>query len=330
MMDNLREPKRNRPGSEVKWRQWTRATLFALGASAICVLLLEAVLRFVLGLGHPVLVVPDTACEYTLKPNQNLYRDFGHTRINRYGMRADEVPALRRPDTLRVMFVGDSITYGTSRVDQNDLFTEILHRELPAVVHKPVEVLNASASAWAIDNELSYLRSRGTFDSDVVVLVLNTGDLVQTRSYITQVGDLPFQNESTAIGEFYQRFLKPRFLFVPRRVDAGDLVVGEAESAVRANLHDLDLIQELAEQHHARLAIVFTPFQFLVGNSQQEAGILRQWSGLHRVPLLDLTPYQAPFTSEQITLDHGTHFNSRGNRVVADAIKHLWPALLGV
>ena len=117
----------------------------------------EGVLRFVFGLGNPVLIAPDSACEYTLKPNQRVHRFFVNTRTNRYGMRSDDVPPSRDPNRLRIMFLGDSLTYGTSRVDQSQIFTEILHRNLPSVVHKPVDVLNASAGAWAPDNEVSYI-----------------------------------------------------------------------------------------------------------------------------------------------------------------------------
>lgn len=155
---------------------------------SVCLLVLvalvgfiEGVLRFVLGVGNPVLIAPDPYCEYILKPDQHIFRFFAHIDTNHLGMRSDEVPAKRSPDTLRLMLVGDSIVYGTSRVDQHQIFSEILHHDLPSIVHEPVEVLNTSAGGWAIENELSYIRSRGIFKSDMVLLVLNNGDLTQPR-----------------------------------------------------------------------------------------------------------------------------------------------------
>lgn len=55
--------------------------------AAVC----NAVLRFCLGLGNPILIAPDPACAYILKPDQNVFRFFGHTRINHYGMRSDDI-----------------------------------------------------------------------------------------------------------------------------------------------------------------------------------------------------------------------------------------------
>jgi hypothetical protein len=140
-----------------------RRTVAFSAALVVLAALLEAMLRFGLGLGNPVLIAEDSACAYILKPDQDVFRFFSHTHVNHFGMRSDEVPALRDPHTLRILFVGDSITYGTSRIDQRQIFPEILHRDLRSIVQRPVEVLNASASSWAIDNELSYVRSRGRF-----------------------------------------------------------------------------------------------------------------------------------------------------------------------
>lgn len=147
----------SRSKSPLRIAGWIIAALLILG---ICT---ELLLRFVLGLGTPVVVVPDPACSYALAPNQRIWRFFCHTHTDRYGMRSDAFTPLPAPGTLRVMFVGDSVTYGTSHVDQPRIFTELLHHGLPSVVHQRVEVINASAGGWGIDNELSWLRSRGTF-----------------------------------------------------------------------------------------------------------------------------------------------------------------------
>src|SRR5882724_9839198 len=99
----------------------------------------ELFLRFVLGLGNPVLIAADRACGYITKPNQNIRRFLVHTYINKYGMRADEIASTKPEKVVRIYFVGDSITYGTTHVDQGEIFSEILKRELPGFVHKPVQ-----------------------------------------------------------------------------------------------------------------------------------------------------------------------------------------------
>lgn len=292
-------------------------------------ILAEGGLRFVLGLGNPVLIAPDPACGYILKPDQHLNRFFAHTDVNHFGMRSEEVPAGRTPGSLRLLFVGDSITYGTSQVDQSRIFTELLHRELPSVVDRPVEVLNASAGAWAIDNELAYVRSRGTFQADVVVLVLNSGDLSQAPSTIAQVGDdLPARRPSTAIGELWTRFLGPRLFHLKRHIDAGDSAAENADAQIRANLDELEGFRALVAAQHGRFVVVYAPFRKDIPVVAAKSGsVLMAWATAHQVPLLDLTGAEAPYTVREITLD-GDHFNAKGNRIVADAIKSAWPGIV--
>lgn len=307
-----------RKKSPVRIAAWIAAALLVIG---ICS---ELLLRFVLGLGNPVVVVPDAACAYTLAPNQNTFRFFCHTHTNRYGMRSDAFAPEPAPGTLRIMFVGDSVTYGTSHVDQSRIFTELLHRGLPSVLHQPVEVLNASAGAWAIDNELSWLRSRGTFHSKIVVLVLNSDDLPQPRAQITDVGDDTAQNYShTALGELWTRLLKPRLFHTAPHVDAGDAAIINQET-IRANLAELGAFQKLTAANGARMALLYIPFRHEIPSpAVQSEETLTAWATAHHVPFFDMTSVEAAWPVHAISLD-GVHLNVHGNQVVADAVEKEW------
>jgi hypothetical protein len=307
------------------------SALKSVAVLLVLVGIFEAVLRFGLGLGNPVLIAPDSACGYILKPDQNVLRFFSHTHVNHYGMRSAEVASTRDPHTLRIMFVGDSVTYGTSRVDQQQIFTEILHRDLPAILHQPVEVLNASASAWAIDNELSYIRSRGLFHSDTVLLVLNDGDVTQSRATMAEVrDDLPQKRPPTAIGELYERYVRPRLFSALMRTDAGDGVAANADGTIRQNMADLDALEALVTGQGARLVIIYAPFRGDAPNQSANAqAVLRNWTASHQVAMFDLTSVELHYSSREITLDN-IHFNAKGHRVVAEAIEKEWPELMGV
>lgn len=289
----------------------------------------ECVLRFALGLGNPVLIVADPDCAYMLKPNQNIFRFFVHTRTNQFGMRSDEFPKVRDPHSLRVMFVGDSITYGTSRVDQKDIFPEILHRDLPGIVHKPVEVLNASAGEWAIDNEVGYVRSRGVFQSDIVFLVLNSGDLVQPRATFAEArivaSDKP---ERTAIGELYDRIIKRPSFGAHQSANPGRAAFNQQETIAR-NLTDLEAMSTLVSAQHAHFVIVYIPFREDIPNtSRVSSDILLQWTTAHHVTFLDLTGVESPYSASEITLDNGTHLNQQGHEIVAQGIEQAWPGVI--
>jgi lysophospholipase L1-like esterase len=243
-------------------------------------------------------------------------------------MRSDEVSREPSPGAVRVLFVGDSITYGTTHVDQSRIFTQIVARGLPAVVHRPVEVLNASANGWAPDNEWSWVRSRGILQSNFVLLVLNDGDLTEPRATIDQVGDgLPQKRPATAIGEFYTRFLAPRIFHIARRSDPGDTVATN-DAAMRANLEDLSRFRALVASQKGRMVLVFLPFRKDVpALSTQPEKVLHTWGDQNQVPFLDLTSAISRYSVSQICLYDHTHFNAAGNQVIGEAILKQWPEL---
>lgn len=269
-----------------------------------------------LGVGDPVLLKEDRESGYVLEPNQNHYRFLVHTRINSHSMRSDEFSPKKLSRTYRIMFVGDSITYGTTRVDQNNIFTEILHRELPSLAHRPVEVLNASANGWGIPNELGYLKSRGTFNSDTVVLVLNDGDLSQPRAEPVAGTSLYFSKPACAICELASHYRQPN------KPDQGTTDQNDRAQVAR-NLQNLDALKTVVQASHSTLLIMFVPFRKNTPNPSAKVlqPELAEWAEINRVPLVDATPMIGSLTVREASLDGGTHLSPKGNIAVAEAFE---------
>ena len=304
--------------------RWIRRVWLSLALAILLLACLEGFLRFVLGLGNPIVVAPDAACEYILKPNQDVHRFFSNTQTNRYGMRSANIADSPSPGTLRILFVGDSLTYGTSRVDQQQIFTEVVHRDLPDSIHQPVEVLNASAGNWAIDNELSWVRSRGIFHADIVLLVVNNDDLTQPRATIAQFAEaMPEEKPSSALAEAYLRWVRPHIS--PSKKDSPSLA---SDSTIQVeNLKDLTAMHQLVTSQGGRFALVFVPFaQDVSGESLAAETAFRNWAATDGVPFFDLTPDESSETPGSITLD-GKHLSVRGHGMVAAAIERSWKNL---
>src|SRR5262245_60975176 len=71
------------------------------------------------GFGDPPLVILDNKIEYYLAPNRS-YTRFGHDiRVNRYGMRSDDLDMASLDRRFRFSLFGDSVIYG-NRLDQAD------------------------------------------------------------------------------------------------------------------------------------------------------------------------------------------------------------------
>ncbi|HEX5242880.1 MAG TPA: SGNH/GDSL hydrolase family protein [Tepidisphaeraceae bacterium] len=296
-------------------------------ASLILLIGAEVVLRTVFGLGHPLLYQSDADCGYFPKPNQHLWRFFCTNDINQFGMRSSPVQSPKPKDEFRVFFLGDSVLFGMTHVDQSKICTTILQRELPGQLHRPVEVLNASAGGWAVPNEVGYLHSRGTFNADLVVFVVNTYDMVQPFNDLIPgtVVEQPIRNPPTAIGELWSRYLKPR-LFHVTTADRGssEPLVPDQKAAVASTLGWLEKARRQCEASGARFAIIYTP---VVGSDFRplpELLPLRKqlgdWAQSANVPLLDMTEEDSKHPGREVFFDI-IHLNPLGQQIMARAVE---------
>jgi len=207
----------------------------------IVVALSELFCRLAIGLGDPPLYQADGQMEYILQPSKTYHRFHNRFTVNRYGMRADDFPASKSiPDELRVIVVGDSIIYGGVRIDQNDIDTEILKRELQREFGRPVVVGNASAKSWGPPNELAYLKRYGTLDADVVILELSSHDYADTPTFVPVVGvsaDYPDKKPPLALADLFETYLLPRYLHI------GETPVGIDKTMIDTAQSEQDVIE---------------------------------------------------------------------------------------
>lgn len=89
----------------------------------------EILLKQFHGLGNPVLFYKHPSFGYRLQPNQETYRLHGsHFRVNNLGLRANEDWNSTTDD--KILFLGDSVTYGGNRISNEDLFSAVAVRDL--------------------------------------------------------------------------------------------------------------------------------------------------------------------------------------------------------
>ena len=80
------------------------------------------------GLGTPLIYQNSKLNGYNIKPNQDIKRRGKNIRINDYGMRSNN--DLEKSKDKKIIFFGDSVTFGGSIVNNDDLFSEKVCRKL--------------------------------------------------------------------------------------------------------------------------------------------------------------------------------------------------------
>ena len=242
---------------------WLRFGRRVLILSIAFIVAMELVARHIIGLGDPVLYRADAQIEYLLAPSSTYHR-YGHViRCNAYSMRSDDFTARKQNDAeLRVMVIGDSVVNGGAAVDQNDLATELLKRELSAKLNRPVIVGNIAAGGWSPDNELAYARQFGLFDADVVIVVLNTSDLVDPPLKGSLGPDTPVRKPVLALEEAVRRGLP---WLTSKLVSPAPISEGELNQISRDQLNALCELLELAKSSGANVLVVQHAKQHEVG-----------------------------------------------------------------
>ncbi|BAY37639.1 hypothetical protein NIES2111_19780 [Nostoc sp. NIES-2111] len=297
--------------------------LISLGLIAV-----EIGLRSLFGFGNPLIYIGDEEIGYLLAPNQRTRRFGNRIDINEYSMRSGSVAKTPAPTSRRVLLLGDSIVNGGWWTDQKNTISSLLTLSLSSSTHdnfQQVEVLNASANSWGPRNQLAYLQRFGSFQSQVVVLVINTDDLFATAPTSLPVGrdrNYPDKKPPLALIEVWQRYLKKE----PPNPELA-AVQKEGGDRVGINLDTISKIAEFTRQNNSKFLLVMTPLLRELGEpGPRDYEIkarqrLKDFTQSQQITYIDFLPiFNATGDFKALYQDH-IHLNLQGNQVVSQELE---------
>lgn len=289
-------------------------------------LLAELGLRLLFGFGNPPLYVADDAIGYLLAPNQRVRRFGNLIAINQYSMRSDQIQLSRSTETLRVLLIGDSIVNGNWWTKQSETLSALIQQILiQNATIMSAEVLNASANSWGPRNELAYIQKFGTFESQIIMLVINTDDLFGIQPHSLQIGkdrSYPNQKPLLALLELKNRFKKQPSIpgFEEAQKETGD--------RIGKNLAAIAEIKQHAINNGSTLLLAMTPLKREVLNGPRDYEVVArkrvdEFVTEQKIPYIDfLKAFQDSSNSDSLYRDH-IHLSPAGNALVTQAISEL-------
>jgi lysophospholipase L1-like esterase len=158
------------------FERYPRATLWIVLSLLFLAMVaaFETAGRVLWGLGNPVIYDMNPLYGYRPLPDQHLKRSSGAImHFNNLGLRAahdwlDDA-------THKVLFLGDSVTYGGSYISNDQLFSHLSVAEaLPTY-----EAGNAGVNGWGVLNVLGLVRDAHFLPADTVITVLPEGDFLR-------------------------------------------------------------------------------------------------------------------------------------------------------
>ena len=335
------------PGS--RWKNLLKNLALSAAVFLFCLLAAELVLR-IMGYGNIEIYEPDPVVFWKLKPGQKCYTKIDHrpVRINSRGTRGREFDVPKPVDTIRIISIGDSRTFGWGLSDEETysaLLEKLLQEKFSS--RKKIEVINCGVNAWSFGQMAAYFKNYAlSWQPDMVVLGAANGwtqftdnndpqfvkqfmsrvrlkNLLRRFALYHYVVEVQLQN-------YYQRY-KSKFVPVDPRQDQlfKEHQKSDPYAVFREAIENLCLV---ARSNNVQPVLLYIPTQdsYLRTNSLAE-GVKQTEHEISRklgVPLLDLTEDIRPEAPVLYLDADPVHLNARGNEIIGRRLSEVVSPLL--
>lgn len=234
--------------------------------------LLEFSASKIFGLGKVVIYQSHPIYGYRPIPNQVVSRDAGHTniQINNLGLRTNQDWNNKTPAKTRILFLGDSVTYGGSYIDNQDLFSTLAFKN-----NKNVETANAGVNGWGILNIHGLIKNLNFMPADVYITLVPEGDFYRG---LNGIGGQPFwtQKPKYALEELLQHGVYILSLKKNPGLSIRSLPIQEQEKTVEIAVLALKEYDEyLKQQGHQHYIFITPTLPQVVQNTENDLLIQR-------------------------------------------------------
>ncbi len=317
-----------------RWKRWLQNLALSAVTFFLCFAVFEVTLRLC-GYGNLEIYEPDAALYWKLKPNQDCYTKIGHkaVHINSHGTRGAEFQAEKPPDTIRIVSLGDSRTFGWG-LDEPETYSALLGKMLSEKTGKKIEVINAGVNAWSYPQMLVYLRDTALkYKPDAVIIgdanlwtqfseknspefVKKFMSRVRLKNFLRRFAIYHYVVE-VKLRAVYER-QRTKFIPVDPKQDA--LFKEQQQSDPDALFRDaIEQICEVALTNGVKPVLLYLP-QAGELESSTPASVLRAKRAISEklgVPLVDVAADVRPEGNALYLDADPVHFNARGNELIA-------------
>ena len=295
-------------------RDFAKKTLLAGLAIAITLVGLEIALRL-FGLGEPPTFDVNNDYGYLMRPNQTVSTRGYPFRINRAGLRGSDFAVPKPPGLFRILFLGDSITYGGGAIRDEDLFVNRVALELGKSEGRSVEAVNVSAPGWGFENMAGYVESVGLHDSDLVIWIVPSADFRRPKMTAAENDFLDRKPPSRLFYVLLVSWRKLEKKLGGKRPPTH--ASGQNSAVLERNLEVFDhLLARLTRTGEA--VVVFIPSANGY-DASDELARFRSVTVSRGVASLDMAPMFRQWKSSEIFLD-GVHLSRNGHELVGKSI----------
>lgn len=260
-----------------------------------------------------------------------------HTRLNSYDCRDREWAKEKPRGVKRIVFLGDSFTYGWGVEDVAERFTDRLQARFDARSPEAVEVMNVAKPGWGTGDQVQRLPDileRFAPDEVVLCYVLNDmEDLIPRTQGINPTRPPEpqwFNPDSSCFLDFlWRRLWLPRMPSVRGYQDW--LADGYAQADVwNAQAARLTRLRDLCSERDVTFRVALLPYVREGGerfDGKKIRSQVREFLTGQGVQIIDLADSIAFVNASELVVNRGdAHPNGRAHEMFADRLWKVWYA----
>jgi lysophospholipase L1-like esterase len=334
-------------------RQWTTNAVLTVIPVAALLLFLELGLQPFVKVSPTTIYVRDDTLGWKLKPGAQDILDGVPVRINGKGLRGPEVDYAKSPGITRILYLGDSVTFGDGLPRDKQSFPYLVEPLLESSLGRGIETINAGVGGYSPWQEYAYLASEGIrYAPDLIVVSFVLNDVTEKFALRRFGGDSEGWQLQNAVSGKLEKLLKGSSIaYFVRQVMArsrfGDDVQEGAKKQESLEVEDLALhpdrpqvrkaweitlreLDDIFEYGRARgipVVLVVFPFVFQFDDPVRYSvpqQIVTRHAAARGVPVIDLLPPLADLVErgtkpQDLFLDED-HPSEQGCRIVAQIL----------
>jgi lysophospholipase L1-like esterase len=249
---------------------------------------------------------------FTVKLNTTIIK------INSDGFRDEEYSIEKPPNTVRIIALGDSFTFGWG-VNLSDTYVKVLERKLNEMnATANFQVMNFGVPGYNTLEEIEFLKQKGLkYKPDIVLLGYAAGDLHNNTKIKT--GEFP-KKASEIVEELFsnstekqKEVLKSFFSFQLLEEDVSKNFDTNLEKIVLSPLNELATYQK--EQQFKVIIVFLTRITLL------EKEKISELSKKHGFCIIDVFEEIKKYNFNSITMPSpDRHYNELGHNIIANSI----------
>jgi lysophospholipase L1-like esterase len=272
------------------------------------------------GFGTPIIYEKSYQYGYAPAPNQKLIRfNNKNVTIDSNGFR---IGSSINNTYNKIYFLGDSVTYGGSYIDDDELYSENFCQKINQILKKKFNCYNGGVNAYGFENIIERYKSIKKNKDTFVIITLIPGDF--SRNFM-QIESLPyftkkhthFLKATTELTAYYLDIARSNLRYDEKKFSLEQKLDDYIKIKINENLYQL---QQLQKKDSNLIILFFPPKQFLLEKNFNEFDNFFFKNIHNKKNYYNLTNNLKSLNDKNSIYYDSVHLNSKGHQIMSEVL----------